>query len=150
MKKITRMAKANWQGTLKEGKGTVSTLSGILNNVNYSFRTRFEEGEKGTNPEELLAAAHASCFTMWVSSVLTTKGFKPQSLDTEATIIMEDAVITGMHLKISGSVEGITAPELEAVTKESAKNCIISKALSIPVTSESIFVPIPSEVTLIA
>ncbi len=150
MKQIKRIAKANWQGTLKEGKGTVTTPSGLLNNANYSFKTRFEEGEKGTNPEELLAAAHASCFTMWVSSVLTTKGFKPQSLDTEATITMEDSVITGMHLKISGSAEGMTAPEFESATKESAKNCIISKALSIPVTSESLFVPIPSEVTLIA
>jgi osmotically inducible protein OsmC len=150
MKKITRTAKANWQGTLKEGKGTVSTSSGLLNNANYSFKTRFEEGEAGTNPEELLGAAHASCFTMWVSSVLTAKGFKPLFLDTEATITMEDSVIVGTHLKISGSVEGITAPEFEAATKESAKNCIISKALSIPITSESILIPIPSEVTLIA
>ena len=150
MKKITRTAKANWQRTLKEGKGTVTTPSGILNNTNYSFRTRFEEGEKGTNPEELLAAAHASCFTMWVSSVLTTKGFKPRSLDTEATVTMEESVITGMHLKISGSAEGMTAPEFEAATNESAKNCIISKALSIPITVESIFIPIASEVNLIA
>lgn len=150
MKLIKRTAKANWQGTLKEGKGTVTTPSGLLNNSNYSYKTRFEEGEKGTNPEELLAAAHASCFTMWVSSVLTTKGFNPRSLDTEATITMEDAVIIGMHLKISGSIEGITAPEFETATKESAKNCIISKALSIPITSESILIPIPSEVSLIA
>lgn len=150
MKQIKRTAKANWQGTLKEGKGTVTTPSGLLNNTNYSYKTRFEDGEKGTNPEELLAAAHAGCFTMWVSSVLTAKGFKPGSLDTEATITMEDSVITGIHLKISGSVEGITAPEFETATKESAKNCIISKALSISITSESILIPIPSEVTLIA
>lgn len=150
MKLIKRTAKANWQGTLKEGKGTVTTPSGLLNNSNYSYKTRFEEGEKGTNPEELLAAAHASCFTMWVSSVLTTKGFNPRSLDTEATITMEDSVITGIHLKISGSAEGITDAEFAAVTKESAKNCIIGKALSIPITSESILITIPSEVTLIA
>lgn len=150
MKLIKRTAKANWQGTLKEGSGTVTTPSGLLNNSNYSYKTRFEEGEKGTNPEELLAAAHASCFTMWVSSVLTAKGFKPLFLETEATITMEDGVITGTHLKISGSVEGITSPEFEAAIKESAKNCIISKALSISITSESILIAVPSEVTLIA
>lgn len=150
MKIIKRTAKANWQGTLKEGSGTVTTPSGLLNNSNYSYKTRFEEGEKGTNPEELLAAAHASCFTMWVSSVLTAKGYKPGFLDTEAIITMEDSVITGIHLKISGSTEGITAQEFEAISKESAKNCIIGKALSIPITSESILVAVPKEVSLIA
>lgn len=150
MKLIKRTAKANWQGTLKEGSGTVTTPSGLLNNSNYSYKTRFEDDKKGTNPEELLAAAHASCFTMWVSSVLTAKGFKPQSLNTEATITLEDSVITGIHLKISGSAEGITAPEFEAISKESAKNCIIGKALSIPITSESILIVVPSEVMLIA
>lgn len=148
MKKITRTAKANWQGTLKEGSGTVTTPSGLLNNTNYSYKTRFEDDKKGTNPEELLAAAHAGCFTMWVSSVLTAKGFKPRSLDTEATITMEDSVITGIHLKILGTVDGITANEFDTIVKDSAKNCIIGKALSIAITSESILVP--SEVTLIA
>lgn len=150
MKLIKRTAKANWQGTLKEGSGTVTTPSGLLNNSNYSYKTRFEDDKKGTNPEELLAAAHAGCFTMWVSSVLTAKGFKPQSLDTEATITMEDSVITGIHLKISGSAEGITAPEFEAISKESSKNCIIGKALSIPITCESLLIAIPTEVSLIA
>jgi osmotically inducible protein OsmC len=148
MKKIIRTAKANWQGTLKEGSGTVSTPSGLLNNTNYSYKTRFEDDKKGTNPEELLAAAHASCFTMWVSSVLTAKGFNPRSLDTDATITMEDSVITGIHLKILGTADGITANEFDTIAKDSAKNCIIGKALSIAITAESILVP--SEITLIA
>jgi len=97
--------------------------------------------KKGTNPEELLAAAHAGCFTIWVSSMLTAKGFKPKSLNTEAVITMEDSVITGTHLNISGSVDGITASEFEAITKESSKNYIMSKALSIPITSEATLIP---------
>ena len=71
---MKRTAKAHWQGNLKEGKGTLSTQSGVLDKTNYSFKTRFEEGEKGTNPEELLAAAHAGCYTMSVVSILTKKG----------------------------------------------------------------------------
>jgi lipoyl-dependent peroxiredoxin len=73
-KNMTRTAKAHWIGNLKEGKGTLTTQSGVLDNTNYSFKTRFEEGEKGTNPEELLAAAHAGCFTMAVCAMLTEKG----------------------------------------------------------------------------
>ncbi|MDP4189034.1 MAG: OsmC family peroxiredoxin, partial [Bacteroidota bacterium] len=71
---MKRTAKAHWSGNLKEGKGTLTTQSGIINNANYSFKTRFEEGDQGTNPEELLAAAHAGCFTMAVASILTQKG----------------------------------------------------------------------------
>ena len=137
---MKRTAKAHWEGTLKEGKGSISTPSGILNQTNYSFKTRFEEGEKGTNPEELLAAAHAGCFTMAVSSILTQKGYKPGTLDTEAIVSMEGLTITGIHLVISGSVAGINAAEFTAITKDAEKNCIISKALSVAITSEAHFV----------
>ncbi len=137
---MKRTAKAHWTGSLKEGKGTLTTESGILNNANYSFKTRFEEGEKGTNPEELLAAAHAGCFTMWVASILTQKGFTPGYLDTNAKVTMEDLTIRGVHLSITGSVSGINAEEFKEVTKEAEKNCIISKALSVVITSESHFV----------
>lgn len=134
---MKRTAKAHWSGNLKEGKGTLTTQSGILNNSNYSFKTRFEQGEGGTNPEELLAAAHAGCFTMSVSSMLTQKGFNPISLDTEATVSMEGLTITGVHLSINGMVNGISADEFSVITKDAEKNCLISKALSIPITSES-------------
>ncbi len=136
---MKRTAKAHWSGNLKEGKGTLTTPSGILNNTNYSFKTRFEGGEAGTNPEELLAAAHAGCFTMAVGAILTQKGLTPSSLNTEAIVSMEGLSITAVHLSITGSVSGISADEFIAVTKDAEKNCIISKALSIPISSEAHF-----------
>ena len=136
---MKRTAKAHWSGNLKEGKGTLTTQSGILDNTRYSFKARFEEGDYGTNPEELLAAAHAGCFTMWVSSILTQKDLNPTSLDTEATITLEDLRITGIHLSITGSVSGINAEEFKAITVEAEKNCIISRALSIPISTEAHF-----------
>ena len=137
---MIRTAKAHWQGNLKEGKGTLSTQSGILDKTNYSFKTRFEVGEKGTNPEELLAAAHAGCFTMSVSAILTKKGFNPTSLDTEATVTMEDLTITGIHLSITGSASGANAKDFEIATKDAEKNCVVSKALGVPISSEAHFV----------
>lgn len=137
---MKRTAKAHWEGTLKEGKGNISLESGVLSQANYSFKTRFEEGEKGTNPEELLAAAHAGCFTMAVSSMLTAKGYKPTTLDTEAIVHMEGLAIKGVHLIINGGAEGISIADFEAVVKDAEKNCIISKALSVPVTSEVRFI----------
>jgi osmotically inducible protein OsmC len=137
---MKRTANAEWQGTLKEGKGMLTTQSGVLENTNYSFKTRFEDGEKGTNPEELLAAAHAGCFTMAVGAMLTQKGLTPKSLHTNASVMMEGLKVTGVHLAITGSVDGVTAEEFEAITKDAEKNCIISKALSVPITSEAKFV----------
>jgi len=134
---MKRTAQAHWQGNLKEGKGTLSTQSGILTKTNYSFKTSFEEGEKGTNPEELLAAAHAGCFTMAVASILTQKGFSPASLDTEATVTMEGLSIKTVHLSITGSVAGLIAEDFLTVTKDAEKNCLISKVLSIPISSEA-------------
>ena len=95
---MKRTAIAHWAGTLKEGKGSLTTQSEVLDKTNYSFKHRFVEGEKGTNPEELIAAAHAGCFTMWVSSVLTQKGFTDFDLDTVATVTLEGTNITGSHL----------------------------------------------------
>lgn len=137
---MKRTAKAQWKGSLKDGKGELTTPSGILSKTNYSFKTRFEEGVTGTNPEELLAAAHAGCFTMAVAAILTRQGLTPDSLNTEAIVSMEGLSITGVHLIISGSVSGITADEFTAVTKEAEKNCLISKVLSIPVTSEASYI----------
>jgi lipoyl-dependent peroxiredoxin len=136
---MIRTAKAHWEGNLKEGKGTLSTQSGVLESTNYSFKTRFEEGTKGTNPEELLAAAHAGCFTMAVSSMLNAKGITASKLDTEATLTMEGLNITGIHLNISGSIPGINAEEFATITKDAEKNCLISKVLNIPITSEAHF-----------
>ena len=137
---MKRTAKAHWQGNLKEGKGALTTPSGILNNTNYSFKTRFEEGEAGTNPEELLAAAHAGCFTMAVSAMLTAKGLTAKELDTEAIVSMEGLAVTAVHLIITGSVDGIKADEFVAITKDAEKNCIISKVLNVAITSEATFI----------
>lgn len=136
---MKRIATAHWQGTLKEGKGTVSTQSGVLNNAHYSFTTRFEEGEKGTNPEELLAAAHAGCFTMAVSSMITAKGFIPIDLNSEAQVSMEGLSITGVHLIISGKVDGMSEEDFITITEMAARTCIISKAISPKITSEAKF-----------
>jgi len=138
---MKRTATAHWTGTLKEGQGSLTAPSGILKNTPYSFKTRFGEGVQGTNPEELLAAAHAGCFTMAVSSMLSAKGLNPTALDTEATVSMEGPKITAVHLSITGSVPGIKADEFIAVTKEAEKNCLISKILNIPITSEARFNP---------
>lgn len=136
---MIRTAKAHWEGNLKEGKGTLSTQSGVLENTNYSFKTRFEEREKGTNPEELLAVAHAGCFTMAVTSMLGAKGVTANKLETEATLTMEGLNITGIHLNIKGTIPGINAEEFAAITKDAEKNCLISKVLNIPITSEAHF-----------
>ncbi|RAV27774.1 OsmC family peroxiredoxin [Sinomicrobium soli] len=134
---MKRTAKAHWDGNVKEGKGNLTTQSEILNKTNYSFKTRFTEEEKGTNPEELLAAAHAGCFTMAVGFALSEKGFNPDALDTEASVIMENFKIISVHLSITGSIQDISAEEFEAITKGAEQNCLISQALSIPVSSEA-------------
>ncbi len=137
---MVRTATAHWQGNLKEGKGTLSTQSRILDKTNYSFKTRFEEGENGTNPEELLAAAHAGCFTMSVASILDKKGLTPVKLDTNAILTLEGLAITAIHLSITGSVKGLNADEFATVVKEAEQNCIVSKALKVAITSEAHFI----------
>ena len=134
---MIRTAIAHWEGDLKEGKGSLTTASNILKQTNNSFKTRFEDGTAGTNPEELLAAAHAGCFTMAVAAMLTQKKITPTALDTEATLTMEGLSITNIHLSITGLVPGITADDFTAVTKDAEKNCLISKVLNIPIISEA-------------
>ena len=133
---MKRTGTAHWEGDLKTGKGALSTQSTVLNQTQYSFKTRFEDGV-GTNPEELLAAAHAGCFTMAVSMILGQAGFTATSLDTTATVTMEGLAITGVHLAIAGAVPNITLQQFQEMTKGAEQNCLISKALSIPITSEA-------------
>lgn len=134
---MKRTAKAHWEGNVKLGKGDLTTQSEVLKQANYSFKTRFTGEEKGTNPEELLAAAHAGCFTMAVNFALTEKGLNPLSLDTEAAVSMDNTGITGIHLSITGNIPGVNTEEFEEITKEAEKNCFISKVLSIPISSEA-------------
>ncbi|MBL7839471.1 MAG: OsmC family protein [Cyclobacteriaceae bacterium] len=131
---MKRTASAHWEGDLKAGKGNLSTQSTVLDKSQYSFGTRFENG-KGTNPEELLGAAHAGCFTMAVSAALGQAGFTATSLDTVATITLENLTVTGSHLEITGKVPGISKDKFEEIVKGAEQNCVISRALSVPITS---------------
>jgi osmotically inducible protein OsmC len=133
---MKRTATAHWEGDLKSGKGHLSTQSTVLNKSPYSFNIRFENGV-GTNPEELLGAAHAGCFTMSVGNILGQAGTPATSLDTIATVTLEGGTITGIHLSIKGKVPNITAEKFLEVTKNAEKNCIVSRALSMPITSDA-------------
>jgi lipoyl-dependent peroxiredoxin len=127
--KFSRKATANWQGSGKEGKGVVSTQSSVLNNTQYSFKSRFEEGV-GTNPEELVAAAHAGCFAMKLSFVIGEGGFVPTSIDAEATATFEDGKIAYMHLDVKASVPGMSEEQFQQAATNAKENCPISKSLT--------------------
>ncbi len=133
---MKRTATAHWKGTLKEGKGEITTQSTTLNKTQYSFKARFEQGV-GTNPEELIAAAHAGCFTMAVGSALTKEGFTPGDLDTEAILDLDMAAlrISGIQLELKGSaIPGVTEAKFKEIAESAKANCIISKVLSVPIT----------------
>lgn len=137
---MERTASAVWNGSLKEGKGTISTQSGILSDAPYSFITRFENG-KGTNPEELIAAAHAGCFTMALSAQLGTMNFTPQSLKTSARLTLEklDAgwTISKIHLDVSARIPGITASAFESAAASAKANCPVSRVLKAEITMDA-------------
>ena len=134
--KMKRIAKAHWNGNLKEGKGEISSQSTILNQTPYSYKTRFESGI-GTNPEELIAAAHAGCFTMAVSSALGRAGFTANDLNTEAILDLDmvNLKITGIQLDLKASlIDGVSAETFQQIAEGAKANCIVSKALSVPIT----------------
>jgi len=134
---MKRKASAVWNGTLKEGRGQISTDSGLLSNAQYSFSTRFEEG-KGTNPEELIAAAHAGCFSMALSGQLTNAGTPPESVATEATVTMEktDAgfTVTKVHLDVTARVPGATEEGFQTAAANAKTGCPISRLLNAEIT----------------
>lgn len=130
---MKRKATAVWQGTGKEGKGQLSTQSGVLNKTQYSFTSRFEEGI-GTNPEELIAAAHAGCFTMKLSFNLTAAGFTPDNLETTCTTTFENGVISNSHLDLKATVKGIDKAKFDELVKDAELNCPISKSLNTTIT----------------
>lgn len=138
---MKRTAKANWNGTLKEGNGEITTQSTVLNSTQYSFKTRFQEGI-GTNPEELIAAAHAGCFTMAVGAALTEAGFTPGDLNTEAVLDLDMTAlrINGIQLNLKGStIEGVSEEQFKQIAEGAKANCIISKVLSVPITLETVY-----------
>jgi osmotically inducible protein OsmC len=130
---MKRKASALWQGDLKTGKGALNTPSGVLSNTQYSFSTRFEEGT-GTNPEELIAAAHAGCFSMALSAQLTIAKFPPRSIATSATLTMENRsgawTVTHMQLDVEASVPEISEAAFQKLAQEAKANCPISKLLN--------------------
>ncbi len=133
---MKRTATANWKGTGKEGKGIVSSQSGVLNNNQYSYTTRFEDGI-GTNPEELIAAAHAGCFSMKLSFVLNAAGFTPENIDTKCTILLEGGAITGSHLETKVTLPGLDADQFATYAKEAKENCPVSKFLNTNITMDA-------------
>jgi len=140
-----RIATARWEGELMAGKGSMSTpQSGLFNEQNYSFKTRFGD-EKGTNPEELLAAAHAGCVSMALAAVLGKAGFTPDKIETRAEAMMEPGMdpgptVTGVHLIVSASVPGISAEQFAEIANAAKAGCVISRALSVPVTMDAALV----------
>ena len=134
---MQRTASAHWSGGLKDGKGSVSTQSGVLSQTQYSFSTRFENGI-GTNPEELIAAAHAGCFTMALSAQLGEAGMKADSIDTNAIVTLEktDAgfTITASHLDVKVKIPGADKAKFEQAAQNAEKGCPVSRVLNAKIT----------------
>ena len=137
---INRTSKAHWSGDLPNGTGTISTASGVLANTAYSFKTRFEQGI-GTNPEELLAAAHAGCFSMALSMVLGLEGLKADSIDTSCTITLgkqgEGFVVTKSHLVLVAKIPGATEEAFIRATNVAKENCPVSKLFDTEITLDA-------------
>ncbi len=136
---MVRNATAVWNGTGKEGNGQVSTASKALNNNAYSYKSRFVDENTGTltNPEELIAAAHAGCFTMKLSFVLGEAGFTSDKLETTCEVSFEGGVVTKSHLIVKGTVPGITKEKFDECVKNAEQNCPISKLLKTEISSEA-------------
>ncbi|HTL99646.1 MAG TPA: OsmC family protein [Candidatus Omnitrophota bacterium] len=137
---MIRKASAEWRGGLKDGKGTVSTDSGVLANAQYSFSTRFENG-KGTNPEELIAAAHAGCFSMALSAQLGAAGITPESVRTSAAVTLEKVgdgfSVTASHLDVTARIPGGDRAAFQKAAEQAKTGCPISKLLNAKITMDA-------------
>ncbi len=133
---MKRNATAVWNGDLKSGNGKISTQSTVLDNAQYSFKTRFEEG-KGTNPEELVAAAHAGCFTMQLSAFIGEEGFAIDSIQTKCEINLVDGSIIGSHLIVAAKIADISDDKFQELVTKAEKNCPISKLFNTAITSSA-------------
>ncbi len=134
---MVRKASAVWKGSLKEGKGTISSESGVLSNTPYSFSTRFENA-KGTNPEELIAAAHAGCFTMALSAQLGNAGITPESLETTASLTLDKLdvgwSITKIHLDVAARIPGVDKAAFDKAAENAKAGCPVSRLLKAEIT----------------
>jgi osmotically inducible protein OsmC len=128
--KFIRKASAAWKGSGKEGNGNLTTGSNVLDKTPYSFHTRFEDGEKGTNPEELIGAAHAGCFAMQLSFLLNEADFTATSIEVAANVTFEDGVITKIGLNLEGDVPNIDAEQFQQIAQNAKEVCPISKLLN--------------------
>lgn len=137
---MKRNATAVWRGGIKDGKGTLSTDSGVLSENKYSFTTRFEDG-KGTNPEELIAAAHAGCFSMALSLILGESGITPEQISTRATVNIEKKdegfEITSVHLDVSVKAHGVDQEKFSEATEKAKAGCPVSKVLNAEITMDA-------------
>ncbi|HRO43021.1 MAG TPA: OsmC family protein [Flavipsychrobacter sp.] len=133
---MKRNATAVWKGTGKEGTGTMKTQSGVLDNAQYSYTTRFENGT-GTNPEELMAAAHAGCFSMKLSFVLQAAGFTAEEIHTDCHISLENGAIAKSELIVRATVPGIDAAKFQECAEDAKANCPVSKAYNCEITLEA-------------
>ncbi len=133
---MKRSATAIWNGSGKEGNGNLTTQSKVLANTSYDFKSRFEDGTH-TNPEELIAAAHAGCFAMKLSFVLGAAGFTPTSLEATSTITLENGTITSSHIVLKAVVPGIDAAKFEECAQDAKANCPVSKALNMAISLEA-------------
>jgi osmotically inducible protein OsmC len=133
---MKRSANAQWKGSGKEGSGRMTTQSGILNSDQYGYKTRFEN-EPGTNPEELVAAAHAGCYSMKLSFVLGAAGFTPDTIDVKCTVTLDNGSITESHLDVTAAVPGIDDAKFQECAEEAKLNCPISKSLTATITMEA-------------
>ena len=137
---MKRKASAVWQGGLKDGKGTISTDSGVLSNTQYSFSTRFEDGI-GTNPEELIGAAHAGCFSMALSGQLGSANLVAESINTTATVTMEKTeagfTVTGVHLDVRARIPGASKEAFETAANNAKSGCPISRLLNAKITMDA-------------
>lgn len=134
---MKRNATAVWNGTGKEGSGQLTTQTGTLKNISYDWRSRFSDGNL-TNPEELIAAAHAGCFSMKLSFVLGAAGFTADEINTNCEITLEDGTITGSHLKVSAKIPGINKEQFDTAVADAKANCPVSKLLNANITHEAV------------
>ncbi|MDB5193048.1 MAG: OsmC family protein [Segetibacter sp.] len=133
---MNRKATAVWNGSGKEGSGTLSSQSTVLQSAQYSYKTRFEDGV-GTNPEELMAAAHAGCFSMKLSFVLGAAGFTPEKIETTCTITLDNGAITKSALEVTATVPGIDEAKFKECTEDAKENCPVSKAYNMEITLDA-------------
>ena len=137
---MKKTASVEWKGSIKEGQGSISTQTGVLKNAPYGFKSRFEDGP-GTNPEELLAAAHAACFSMALSLMLGQQNLTPESISTTAEVTLdkvgEGYAITASHLTVNAKVPGADAATFERIAKQAETGCPVSKVLNAKITMDA-------------